>query len=67
MPRTKKQTTDRAQRMEIGLLALRGYLMTLVLSEDALNDSDLARMTQIVDKALGGDVEAANDKTSQDA
>ena len=67
MPRTKKQTTDRAQRMEIGLLALRGYLMTLVLSEDALNDSDLARMTQIVDKALDGDVEAANDKTSRDA
>lgn len=67
MPRTKKQTTDRAQCMEIGLLALRGYLMTLVLSEDALNDSDLARMTQIVDKALGEDMEAANDKTSQDA
>lgn len=67
MPRTKKQMTDRVQRMEIGLLALRGYLITLVLSEDALNDSDLARMAQIVDKALGEDAEVANDKTSQDA
>ena len=67
MPRTKKQTINSAQRMEIGLLALRGYLMTLVLTDGVLNESDLARMIQIVDKALGEDVEAANDKTSQDA
>lgn len=68
MPRTKKQTINSTQRMEAGLLALRGYLMTLVLTEDLLNESDLARMTQIVDKALGEGVDGCtNDEASQNA
>lgn len=52
-PRDTNAAPDEASKLKIGMLALRGYLMAIMLSGGAVDGRDIERMGRIIDEALG--------------
>lgn len=52
-PRDTNAAPAEASKLKIGMLALRGYLMAIMLSGGAVDGRDIERMGRIIDEALG--------------
>ncbi len=52
-PRTTSAEPAKPNKLEIGMLALRGYLAAIMLSGGAPDSRDVERMGAIIDEALG--------------
>lgn len=52
-PRDTNAAPAEASKLEIGMLALRGYLAAIMLSGGVPDARDIERMGRIIDEALG--------------
>ena len=52
-PRDTNVVPAEASKLEIGMLALRGYLAAIMLSGGVPDARDIERMGRIIDEALG--------------